>query len=181
MPPASAPNGLMNDTWGRNNRRLEDRDCPACGRAFRPLRASSRYCSRPCARTKNGGHNRKAESWWLNGRGYIEGRVWRGGEQVRVKRHRWVMEQHLGRLLRADEDVHHLNGDKTDNRIENLELLSHREHAALTQRERTVWRKGHKLNLTPEQRQARSDRMRSQRAAWKAAALLQAAGGENGR
>jgi len=40
----------------------------------------------------------------------------------RVREHRWIMEQHLGRALRADESVHHRNGDRLDNRIANLEL-----------------------------------------------------------
>ena len=48
----------------------------------------------------------------------------------RIKYHRWIMEQHLGRKLTPDEVVHHINENIRDNRIENLKVMNNKEHTS---------------------------------------------------
>jgi len=56
----------------------------------------------------------------------------------RIREHRLIMAQHLGRFLERWEVVHHKNRNKQDNRLENLELVSKETHALITRMEQEI-------------------------------------------
>ena len=107
-----------------------DRTCQHCGVPFTAppsiiRRGGGKFCSRICA--NSGRNNRRWNGGrWVGPDGYMLVTVAGRG---RVKEHRYVMEQILGRLLRADEVVHHRNHVITDNRPENLQIMTHSDHA----------------------------------------------------
>ena len=119
--------------------------CP-CGQVVEtfPSRLKrKKYCSKKCfyrfhgrpsglvykIRVVNKGWFKKRNGYGLNKKGYKviyhRGGKWKGQE------HRLVMEEYLGRKLRTDEVVHHLNGVKTDNRVINLQVMTKKQHDRL--------------------------------------------------
>lgn len=114
--------------WREKNKKL----CPLCKQRY--YFPGAKLCI-SCANKRSGSNNPQ----WKGGRvkrghksGYIaifdDTHPYKDCDNY-VLEHRLVMERHIGRVLLPIEVVHHINGNKTDNRIENLMLFSNQsEH-----------------------------------------------------
>jgi hypothetical protein len=114
--------------------------CAECGEATSG-RKGKRFCSESCSTksrwravpegpTRQLGARPRSGEAWVNANGY---RVLYCPEETdsprgEILEHRLVMQRQLGRRLRPEEWVHHRNGVKTDNRPENLEVVTHATH-----------------------------------------------------
>lgn len=100
---------------------------------LRRIRRGARYCSIKCyhaaayLRT-----HQSCRTTGTSGRSISKGYVyWIFGRFPQIAEHRVLIEQHIGRELLPTELVHHRNGIKDDNRIENLEIMSRSRHSQL--------------------------------------------------
>lgn len=116
------------------------KQCLQCHKSFDVgYRKEIKFCAMPCANQWKSQNYPKmfsmeTHSCWKGGR-YQEQRT--GYIKVRQSDHRYayehrvVMEKHLGRKLTPHEDVHHINGKKDDNQIDNLVVLTKSQHTHL--------------------------------------------------
>lgn len=109
-------------------------ECEACGKQVERIRKDgikSKCCSHKCARSgkRRGAYNDKVE---INGYLYIyKPEHPNAMKRGYVAEHRLVLESKIGRYLKRDEVVHHINENKQDNRPENLQVMSSSEHTKL--------------------------------------------------
>ena len=107
-------------------------ECGKCGAALSRKRIAGLsadrnrvlYCSRKCLFAANSGknHSRYKGGKITDANGYVKVRCGR----KYIQEHRVVMEASIGRKLQKWETVHHKDGDRLNNRIENLELMGTR-------------------------------------------------------
>lgn len=119
--------------------------CPLCGSEFtvrcKALLKLRKFCSKRCAgkniRIVQDSLPRDHQPAWKGGksnsREYVLIRTdpTKSGASAYKLEHRLVMEKHLGRSLSGTEVVHHKNGIKNDNRLENLVVIGASEHTLL--------------------------------------------------
>ena len=118
---------------GAKRKTGETRKCEQCGAEFymqlnQIKHGEGRCCSYACKHAASTGIERAVGTRYINNQGYI---VIKTGVRQWELEHRVIMAQTIGRPLIADEQVHHANGDKQDNRLENLVLMTNSEHQRL--------------------------------------------------
>ncbi len=100
------------------------------------------FCNLHYGRWKKHGAPGEAERRQaVNGSGTVDGQGYRKFHKDGkvFLEHRMVMSLHLGRELLPEENVHHINGVRLDNRIENLELWSKAQPAGQRVIDKTAW------------------------------------------
>ena len=98
--------------------------CQYCGKEFYSIR--NHFCSKECA---NNYRSEYCVKKTYKENGYIIHHIRGYNKKGNAKEHRLVMENYLGRKLGKDEVVHHIDGNRENNNIENLVLMTRGEHS----------------------------------------------------
>jgi hypothetical protein len=126
--------------WSKTTKEERKVPCNRCGEP-RARNTKSGLC-KSCWKDDSAGH---APGRVASREGFIDRYGYRNKKCPVRKRtigvHRLVMEEHLGRYLFPHENVHHKNGVKDDNRIENLELWSTSQPSGQRVEDKIEWAK----------------------------------------
>lgn len=102
--------------------------CKNCGKVFQSRRYGKvyRFCSTRCSQSFMKGENSFAYNGGstINSAGYICVRV---GDKY-LYEHRLIVQEEIGRKLKDNEVVHHIDGNKLNNSISNLKIMDKKEH-----------------------------------------------------
>lgn len=89
------------------------------------------------SKARNAWAEKHAKGTRINSQGYVE---YTRGPHKGKRVHVVLIEERLGRRLRSDECVHHIDGDRQNNHINNLALMTFAAHARLHRREEKLRR-----------------------------------------
>ena len=113
--------------FGRARRKIKY--CKVCGKLLTQKQRHNRFCSVKCS-----GKWISENQWgdknpnWHEGRTEKDGYILLRKDNQYILEHRLVMEDFLKRKLKSYEFVHHINGIRDDNRVENLIIVLNEKH-----------------------------------------------------
>lgn len=133
-----ATKGKNNPNWKGGKIKFK---CGVCGTVFtqykseyerinRKRKTEQRYCSKDCW----------AKGYFVHPEGYVYLYMPNHPDSISngmILEHRYVMEQKIGERIDKDMIVHHINGDRADNRPSNLQLMTKSEHHKFHAQERS--------------------------------------------